>query len=156
MSLSIDYSDATGLHVYAFLFSGSDKTKAFNPTREKFATFSLSSQGNFVIALEESDQRVGFYTYEIEDVSDIAMTKASEPYLIEVYKRVGDSPDRRTDKLLGTQTFYWDGEKEVSLQELADLIGKHDAAQGVLPNAQVPRLGPRGSSAGSGGIRFSR
>jgi hypothetical protein len=158
MSLSIEYNDSPDLTIYALLFSSTDKTKAFNPTRNQFLTFTLATQSNFAIKLIEGEQRVGFYRFAIEDVSSItATTQADEFYLLEVYRLKGDSYDRRTDKLVGTKDFFWDGEKEITLKELADLIAeKCDTPTGALPNVQVPRLGPKGSNAGTGGITFSR
>lgn len=157
MSLLIEYSDSPGLTIYAFLFSATDKTEAFNPSLKKFLSFTLSSQSDFVIQLDEAEERVGFYQSSIEDVSDItATTEANQFYLVEIYKATGSGFDRRTDKLMGTQSFFWDGEKEITAKELSDLIQEIDAAQGVLPNVQVPRFGPKGSSAGAGGISFSR
>lgn len=151
MSLSIQYNDTVGLDIYAFLFSSSDKSKAFHISKNSFQTFSLSNQAAFAIAMEEDSIRVGFYSADIADVSNIPASSGDDFYLIEMFKKTGSVADRRVDTILGSQYFYWDGTKEISLGGQVTITPSATS----LPNAQVPRLGQKGSVAGASSIRLS-
>lgn len=124
MALSIEYSDAPGLTVYAVLVSADDRSQVFNVDSEEFETFELYSQSHFAILLSESDKRLGFYSESISNVSGIPAS--DKAYLIEIYRALGTGFDRASDTLLGSQIFYWDGEKEIpfgGLQVETDLTG---------------------------------
>jgi len=115
MALNIDYSDNSGLIIYANLYSATDRLVAFNPTTDKFVTVTGTNELDVVIVLEEISARPGFYTYNIIDVSNIPATVNGQFYMVEIFRATGSGFDRSTDRLAGTITFYWDGEKEVDV-----------------------------------------
>ncbi len=114
MSLIISFNDDTNYIIYAFMFN-SKGDKAYSIETGSFDVFSLENQSNFVIFLEESLQRPGFYNFEITD--DIPATEDGEFYVIEIFEMLGSSSDRSSDTFKGSSSFCWDGTKEVALSD---------------------------------------
>lgn len=167
MALHIEFNDEIGQTIYAALFDSKNKKSAFNVLTNSFLTFSLEAQSSFAIPLTEDPIRVGFYSNVIANTSNLVASPEDQWYLVEVYNRQGDAPDRTVDKLVGSKAFYWDGKQEVdlscssftntvnniniTLEELKSIL--HRPA--VLPDAQIPRISPGKGPASTGGISFS-
>ncbi len=136
MALKIEFNGEVGANFYAFLFDAVDKSKAFNPTSKQFETFLLTNQSDFILALAEDDERLGYYSFAISDVSNIPATEEGNFYLAEVYQSLNvqvsgsgsDAStsivyDRGTDDFCGGRQFYWDGTQEVDICGCASSSG---------------------------------
>jgi hypothetical protein len=142
MALKIEFNGEVGANFYAFLFDAVDKSKAFNPTSNTFETFLLTNQSDFVLVLSEDDERLGYFSYSISDVSNIPATENGSFYLAEVYQALNVQSDgtgaaatvvydRGTDDFCGGRQFYWDGTQEV------DICGCASSSEGSCDPTEI-------------------
>jgi len=169
MGLLIEYNDKSGLNIYALLFNDIDKSKAFNLEKNKFEDFESQDVSNII--LDEAKERIGYYSFEIIDVSNIPATTENNGYSLEIYRKVGETANRTKDTFMGASIFYWDGKKEVSLcsevcndlyevkksldEQLKEIKKSIDAIKPInktLPSVQTPRIGTTGTVIGSAGF----
>lgn len=112
----ITYSDQRNLNFYAILFSATDLTKAFNPTTLDFETYTIQNHTNFILTLNEDNNRLGWYSYYITDLTNIPNVIGDQYYFIEVWQRIGATPNRLSDVNTGNLKVCWGRENWEWLQ----------------------------------------
>jgi len=103
----ITYSDQKSLSFYAILFSAQDPTKAWNPSESSFQTYTLASHSSFAMTLTENSERLGWYSYEISDVTNIPSVSEGQYYFLEVWQKKGSTPSRIADLNTGNVKVCW-------------------------------------------------
>lgn len=103
----ITYSDQKSLSFYAILFSAQDSTKAWNPSESSFQTYTLVSHSSFIMTLTEDSERLGWYSYEISDVTNIPSVSEGQYYFLEVWQKKGSTPSRIADLNTGNVKVCW-------------------------------------------------
>jgi hypothetical protein len=103
----ITYCDQKGLSFYAILFSAQDNTKAWNPSESSFQTYTLASHDSFSMALSEDSERLGWYSYEISDTTNIPSVLGGQYYFVEVWQKNGAIPSRTVDTNTGNVKVCW-------------------------------------------------
>ncbi len=124
-TFDITYDDQTGLSLYALLFSAEDSSKAWNPSTSAFETYELSSQSSFVLTLIEDTNRLGWYKYSISDVANIPIVVGNQYYFVEVWKMVGDEPNRAEDCKTGSSRVFW-GKETGQFLEIAKKVWEYN------------------------------
>jgi len=120
----ITYEDQPSLTFYAVLFSAQEPSKAWKVSTGTFETYTLAAQSSFVIPLAEDSQRIGWYSYTINDLTNIPIVVGSEYYSIEVWRQKGASPSRNIDCLAGTLKVCW-GKANSEFLEIAKKVWEY-------------------------------
>lgn len=102
MSLNIQYFDGTGYNIYGLIFNSSGQV--YNNTTRNFDTYSDSSIDTWDLPFTENSSRRGQYVVSTTGITRIAK------YDIEVYRRMGGSPNKTADILKTVDQIFWNGE----------------------------------------------
>ena len=103
MSLLIEYYDSSaGLNLYAILMR--NDSAAYKPSTTSFVSYTDATITNFNLNLTEDVNRGKYYTYSITGV-----TIDSDVYTVEIYRRLGGSPNKSADILKAAGPLYWTG-----------------------------------------------
>lgn len=99
-TFQVEYDDVRNLTLYAMIFDPSGK--AYNPTLGLFGIYSDASITSYSCSLTESFVlRKGYYTFSTTGIT------FPEVFTVEIWQKVGGSPDRSVDYLkgVGSQSF---------------------------------------------------
>lgn len=120
-SFDISYSDLPNLIFYAILFSCEDSSKAWNPLNSDFEMYTLESHSSFVLLLEEDENRIGWYTYSIDEIEKLPAVSDNQSYFIEVWQKKTANFDRTLDLNTGYLDVFWNKEQNDWL-EIAERV----------------------------------
>jgi len=121
----INYSDQSGLTFYAILFSALDLTKAFKLTTNDFATYTIQDHVNFVIPLTEDVNRTGWYSYYIDNLTNIPNVIGDQYYFLEVWQKKGTVASRITDINTGNLKVCW-GKNQSDWMLIAEAVWEYN------------------------------
>ena len=108
-SLTVQYFDrAESSNFYALIFNSGNL--AFNTNTSDFSSYTDATISNFNIGLILNSNRNNYYSSGIGNTANFAKGK----YLLEVWQRVGSTPNKSNDYLKGISTLSWDGIQENS------------------------------------------